>query len=169
MSPLSLSQQFPSLTIPLQTYRIVGLYFASSWCPDCSPVTPQLKKFYSKALMLQAGTSEVKKNFEVVYVSSDMNAKQMEEYYKTEHAAWSFVPYSHSDELMAMKRFFQVCAGKEAPGLGMSGPGARLSGIPTLLLLDSENERILSRDGVQDIMRLSVEEALHKWDTTLAL
>jgi hypothetical protein len=176
MSPLQLSQQFPSLAIPLQSSRVLGVYFASSWCMDCVPVTPQLKTFYNKASTLPFKSMKSSpianckdyKYFEVVYVSSDINANQMEEYYKTSHASWSFVPYSNSDELKALKRYFHVCAGREAPGLGMTGPGARLSGIPTLLLLDTRTEQIISRHGVEDILQLSVDDAFQKWDHLLA-
>lgn len=92
-----------------------------------------------------------------------MSAKQMEEYYKASHGPWPFVPYNNLEELKAIKRYFGVCAGKEAPGLDMTGPGARVSGIPTLLLIDSRTEEIVSRGGVEDIMQLSAADAIQKW------
>ena len=173
MSPLS--QQFPSLALPLQTSRVLGIYFASSWCPDCIPVTPKLKTFYNEGLKLPFSSTKSSsladpnesKYFEVVYISSDNNAKQMEDYYNGCHASWSFVPYSNSDELKAIKRYFGVCAGKEAPGLAMTEPGMRKSGIPTLLLLDSRTDKIISRGGVDDILQLSVNDAFNKWDGLL--
>jgi nucleoredoxin len=163
MSPLS--QKFPSLSIPLQTSRVLGLYFAASWCPDCIPVSPRLKAFYNQALTLQDRTES--KFFEVVYVTSDMNSQQMEEDYRNAHANWPYVHIDNTDELKAIKRHFGVCAGKEAPLLGLTGPGMRKSGIPTLLLLNSRTEKTISTNGVDDILSLSVDDALEKWNKLL--
>jgi len=45
--------------------KVVGLYFSAHWCPPCRTFTPELCKTYKKL------AEEQKKNFEIVFVSSD--------------------------------------------------------------------------------------------------
>lgn len=162
MAPLT--QLFPSLVAPMASSRMVGLYFASSWCPDCTPVTPALKSVYeSQSSMADSG----KKNFEVVYISSDNSAEQMESSMKTSHGKWSSIPFSEQNELADIKRKFGACAAKEAPGLSLLGPGRRKFGIPTLIVIDCESENTVTTDGVSDIMQNGAD-SLKKWEEILS-
>ena len=43
---------------------VIGLYFSAHWCPPCRAFTPKLAKVYDEL-------KEAKKDFEVVFVSSD--------------------------------------------------------------------------------------------------
>ena len=160
MAPLT--QLFPSLVAPMESSRMVGLYFASSWCPDCTPVTPALKSVYESQ-----PTDSEKKNFEVVYISSDNSAEQMESSMKMSHGKWSSIPFSEQNELADIKRKFGACAAKEAPGLSLLGPGRRKFGIPTLIVIDCESEKIITTDGVSDIMKNGAD-SLQKWEETLS-
>mmetsp|Transcript_19543 Transcript_19543/g.24633 ORF Transcript_19543/g.24633 Transcript_19543/m.24633 type:complete len:150 (-) Transcript_19543:55-504(-) len=139
---MNLSKAFPSLATPLSTSQVIGLYFASSWCPDCTPITPKLRMMYE-------GQSSDKK-LEVVYVSSDNTEEQMKNSLSASHGQWSCIPFD-SAERSELKRKFGVCAGKEVRELGMS-PSDRKFGIPTLILIDSKSEEILTYDGVNDLL-----------------
>lgn len=158
MAPLS--QVFPSLANPMASSQMLGLYFASSWCPDCTPVTPVLKSIYES--QPQVSESE-KKLMEIVYVSSDNNKNQMEETMEKSHGKWSFVPFGESEEIAKIKIKFGACAAKEAPGLSLLGPGRRKFGIPTLIVIDCETEDILTTNGVSDIMQ-SGTNSLKIWE-----
>lgn len=145
-----LSTTFPSLKASLSSSKILGLYFASAWCPDCTPVTPALKTVFE---------SQPSDKFSVVYVSSDRSNEQMLDSYDKHHGKWGIIPFD-SDERNALKKKFGVCAGVEMMQLGMTG-GARKYGIPTLVLIDCSTEEILSYDGVRDILS---GDFLNKWD-----
>ena len=54
--------------------KVVGIYFSAHWCPPCRGFTPVLSEFYK--------ANHAKKNFEIIFVSSDQSADQFEEYYK---------------------------------------------------------------------------------------
>ncbi len=120
-----------------------SIYFASSWCPDCTPITPLLKKAYEDQ------HSDGK--FQVVYVSSDRNEAEMMKSYNDSHGSWNCVPFDSADR-NDLKRHFGACAGKEVQELGIS-PGERNYGIPTLIIIDSNSEEVLSYEGVQHLVR----------------
>lgn len=80
--------------------------------------------------------------------------------YQKSHGKWDVVPFD-SEERASLKQKFGACAGREAPELGLLGPGRRKYGIPTLILIDCKTEEVLSFDGVQDVMS---GELLKKWD-----
>ena len=73
----------------------------------------------------------------------------MESYNKS-HGTWGCVPFN-SVERNELKRKFGVCAGKEVRELGLT-PDGRKFGIPTLILIDSKSEEVLSFNGVDDVM-----------------
>lgn len=61
--------------------KVVALYFSASWCPPCQEFTPILKGFYEE---LQANDMR----FEVIFVSSDKSAEDMDRYMKESHGDW---------------------------------------------------------------------------------
>lgn len=142
---MNLSTAFPSLASYFASSRIVGLYFASSWCPDCRPTTPMIKSVYES----QNPTTPDDKKFEVVYVSSDTNEEEMMNYMSKSHGSWGFVPF-HNEERNNLKRKFGVCAGKELFELGLSSV-ERKFGIPTLILIDCKTEEVLTFNGLDDV------------------
>ena len=62
-----------STTQALQSKSLVLLYFSASWCPPCQSFSPLLKQFY-------AATHD---EMEILYLSSDHNLAQFDEYFAT--------------------------------------------------------------------------------------
>ncbi len=147
-----LAATFPSLKSALSSSKVLGLYFASAWCPDCTPVTPVLKEIFESQSSAEENTK-----FSVVYVSSDRSEQQMMDCYDKTHGKWGYVPFE-SDERNGLKKLFGVCAGAEVFSLDMVGK--RKYGIPTLVLIDCETEEVLSFDGVEN---LTAGNFLQKW------
>ena len=67
----------------LQSKEFVVLYFSASWCPPCRAFTPVLKDFYEKN----------KNVVEIVFLSSDQNEKEFEEYFAK--MPWLAVAHEH--------------------------------------------------------------------------
>ena len=65
---------------PLLAYALAPSLTRAQWCPDCVPATPVLRDVYEDA----AGGSD----WDVVYVPSDKNATETEEYVKAAHGGW---------------------------------------------------------------------------------
>lgn len=63
---------------------LLALYFSASWCPPCQKFTPMLIEFYKKA------KEAAPDDFEIVYVSSDRNQEEFDEYYKK--MPWLAIP-----------------------------------------------------------------------------
>ena len=147
--------RLPSLAGPMTSgSRLLGLYFAASWCPDCTPVTSLLKKVYE---------SQDEKKVEILYVSSDSNAQQMAFSMKEAHGGWRSIPFEDIEERRNLKRYFKTFAGKEAVELGISMSNRRP--IPCLVLIDCETNIILSYDGVADLLStgLHTNNAFKMW------
>jgi nucleoredoxin len=143
-----LTTSFPSLSASISSSKVLGLYFGSSWCPDCTPITPALKKVFE---------SQPADKFSVVYVSSDRSNEEMMNTFEKNHGKWGVIPFE-SEERSGLKKKFGVCAGAEVIKLGMLGK--RKYGIPTLVLIDCDTQEVISFNGVQDIMS---GDLLNKW------
>ena len=94
---------------------IVGFYFSAHWCGPCRQFTPQLAKVYNE--WKKAG-----KSIEVVFISSDRDQKQFEEYYA--EMPWLAVDISEKDCKSELNTLFSV------------------SGIPTLTIVDKSGNVI---------------------------
>mmetsp|Transcript_15316 Transcript_15316/g.20193 ORF Transcript_15316/g.20193 Transcript_15316/m.20193 type:complete len:157 (-) Transcript_15316:430-900(-) len=139
MDAAALASKFPSLSGPLSSSApLLGLYFAASWCPDCTEVTPAVHKIYESQ-----GESN-KKVLDLVYVASDSTADQMKNYVPSQ---WDVIPFDQVEERSNLKRHFGACAGKETQALGVD----RKYGIPTLIILDSSTGRVITTSGVEDV------------------
>lgn len=156
-----LKDTFSSLKDPMaSTSPLLALYFASSWCPDCTGVTPVVNDVFLKSQPQEDG-----KVFDLVYVSSDDNEEQLKKYVPS--PKWGIVPFDNVEERSNLKRHFGACASKETSVLGMK-PEDRKSGIPTLILLDSKTGKVVTRDGVDDILgEGGGEAAVKKWQESV--
>lgn len=134
--------QYPSLQDVFSNpeTKIVGLYFASDWCPDCTPITQELRKLHTNIKNPQL--------FKVVYVSSDYTEESMMQSMKDNmNKEWSYVPFDSVDK-DKLKINLGICAGKEVEALKTIN---RVYGIPTLVIVNKETQKILSFKGVQEI------------------
>jgi thiol-disulfide isomerase/thioredoxin len=91
-----------------------AFYFSAHWCPPCRAFTPKLVSFYNE----QPGK---KKQFEIIFVSSDNDENQMEDYIKGDAMPWPAIAYRSVDRMKEIKAY----AGK---------------GIPCLVLVDREGK-----------------------------
>lgn len=162
-SPL---QKFPSLQYALEYSDMVGIYFAASWCPDSTPATQTLMKTFgsSSSLLLPPQTDDNKEDppserypFSIVYVSSDKSEQDALTYGDLEN--WIRVPFE-SSERTELKRHFQTCANSEKKKLNVH----RKYGIPTLIVVDSDTESVLTTDGMGDVESLGADSAIERWE-----
>lgn len=77
--------------------RPIGLYFSAHWCPPCRGFTPKLAEYYNEGL---------KDNMEIVFVSSDKDSGQFDEYFK--EMPWLALPYDKRDEKGELSDLFDV-------------------------------------------------------------
>jgi nucleoredoxin len=99
-----------------QEPQYYAFYFSAHWCPPCRAFTPKLVEFYNA----QEGR---KKNFEIIFVSSDNDERSMEAYIKGDSMPWPAIAYRSVDRMKEIKKY--------------SGRG-----IPRLVLVDREGKVI---------------------------
>ena len=91
--------------------KIVGIYFSAKWCPPCRGFTPSLVNFRDAN----------QEDFEVVFVSSDRNAKAQKDYMNEYKMQW--VPVEHnSSAANKLKKKFKV---RGIPSLVIVGPDGK--------------------------------------------
>jgi hypothetical protein len=160
---VSLSK-FKSLKYALANADIVGIYFAASWCPMSTPVSDKIESLFSsdssplQHQVLSIGDHDAtapKKDFALVYVSSDDNEKDMMGYSRKN---WINVPFDSPDK-EDIKRTFRICARIEMESLGIE---RRRKEIPSLVIIDSLTHGILSVNGEEDIMEYG-KHVLDHW------
>jgi len=93
--------------------EVIALYFSAHWCPPCKGFTPKLGATYEK--VKAAG-----KKLSVVFVSSDRDAKQFQEYFGEMPASWYAIPPGDKRKEQ-LSTIFEV------------------EGIPTLVLIDASS------------------------------
>jgi len=113
--------------------KIIGLYFSAHWCPPCRGFTPLLAEKYRT--LIQEG-----KPFEIIFISSDRDEASAAEYFKG--MPWLMLAFSHRDMKQSLSSLFEV------------------SGIPTLILIDSEGVTITS-EGREAIMNVPFDNLKH--------
>jgi len=104
---------------------VVGLYFSAHWCPPCRNFTPLLGKFYEAKKA--AGAS-----FEIVFVSSDKDAKAFAEYYG-EQASWTALPFGDRKKKEELSKKYKV------------------RGIPTFVVVDGKTGETITLDGREGV------------------
>lgn len=109
--------------------KYVLLYFSAHWCPPCRSFTPLLKEFYA--------THRDEKNFEIVFVSRDNSAEEMQAYFSSAHGDWLALSF----------RDAQTIGGEWAHQYG-------LYAIPSLLVVENtENHRAVTSYGRDMVLR----------------
>ena len=99
--------------------KVIGLYFSAHWCPPCKAFTPLLVETYKK--VKAAG-----KELEVVFVSSDKDMGQFQEYFAT--MPWLAIPPGDKRKAALSLRF-------------------EVEGIPALVLLDGATGETINANG----------------------
>lgn len=66
--------------------KYTALYFSAHWCPPCRQFTPKLVEWYKNFQPKHP-------NFELVFVSSDRSAGDMEKYIKSANMPWPAVKF----------------------------------------------------------------------------
>lgn len=148
--------EFPSLREPLETYEIVGLYFAASWCPMSTSVTELLDDTF-RATLTTSSSDENNTKFTIVYISSDHSQREFDQYRKP---GWRFVDFANEKERSGIKRHLNTCARREMEKLGIRRRDAE---IPHLTIL--RNGSILTRTGIQDVKQRGTT-AISYWSTS---
>jgi len=91
----------------------VLVYFSAHWCPPCRGFTPKLGEFYKK--------HSAAKNFEIVFVSSDKDQSQFDDYFK--EMPFVALPYAEREKKGALSSEFKV---QGIPSLVVLGPDGTL-------------------------------------------
>ncbi|KAF0696811.1 Aste57867_12473 [Aphanomyces stellatus] len=130
--------------------KILALYFAADWCPDCRDFQPAFNDFYTKA-------NADGKQFEIVFVSSDANEDDQLAHFRGKQGPWLAVPFN--DPLRNdLKRKYQICAKKEMEDVGVVD---RVNGIPSVVIV-APNGDVLDGDGAPKIEADGIK-ALQAW------
>ncbi|RLN62562.1 hypothetical protein BBJ29_005201 [Phytophthora kernoviae] len=130
-----------------QDGKVLALYFAADWCPDCRNFQPALNSFYKAA----------KDQVDVVFIGSDASATDQLAHFKDKQGPWWMVPFEGETRTL-LKRKFGVCAGAEVRALN---PIVRKGGIPTLVVIRPDGE-IVDFEAADKIEREGIK-ALAKW------
>lgn len=109
----------------LKDAEAVGVYFSAHWCPPCRGFTPVLSQTYKD--MKAAG-----KGFEVVFVSSDRDTAQFNEYYG--EMPWLALPFEDRDQKNKLSKKFGV------------------QGIPMLIIVGKDG-KVINTDGRSAVMK----------------
>eukprot|EP00549_Striatella_unipunctata_P009252 CAMPEP_0118704642 /NCGR_PEP_ID=MMETSP0800-20121206/19356_1 /TAXON_ID=210618 ORGANISM="Striatella unipunctata, Strain CCMP2910" /NCGR_SAMPLE_ID=MMETSP0800 /ASSEMBLY_ACC=CAM_ASM_000638 /LENGTH=246 /DNA_ID=CAMNT_0006606569 /DNA_START=6 /DNA_END=746 /DNA_ORIENTATION=+ len=159
---------FPVVSEAMNHADLVALYFAASWCPMSTPVTQQLNDIFSgeqqQENLLPSNIESWKEHdrfpLGIVYVSSDKDEEEMKSYLKP---GWIPLPF-HTNERTLLKKHFRTCAKVELPILDIQ----RKFELPTIIILDSTTQGVLSTDGVSDLTEYG-KETLEHWQDLLSL
>lgn len=155
---------FASMSYALKNSDIVALYFAASWCGMSTPVTEALDAAFGEGrdgvlLMPPDGSGEAvdgRKHLSIVYVSSDGTLDEFRGYARKH---WIAVPFESEDK-SRLKQHFSTCAHIEVEELGID----RKHEIPTLIIIDSVTQGIITTDGVGDLNKWG-DKALDHWES----
>ena len=115
--------------------KIIGIYFSAHWSPPCRMFTPKLVKF----------RDENKRNFEVVFISSDRSPEAQMNYMKETNMKWYTLPH-RSDAANALTKKFEVI------------------GVPSLIIV-TEDGKIITKNGRGDVTS-DPEGALKSWQNS---
>jgi nucleoredoxin len=119
----------------LKGKEAIALYFSAHWCPPCRGFTPKLAEIYKG--LVGAG-----KSFEIVFVSSDRDESAFDEYFAEQ--PWLALPFDERKLKASLSKKYKV------------------SGIPSLIILDGETGEVITKDGRSAVME-DTEGANFPW------
>jgi nucleoredoxin len=131
----------------LKDKDLVLLYFSASWCPPCRQFSPILKDFYKSCAE--------KGKIEIVYVSSDKNIQEFEEYFGS--MPWLSLPEGAGESSSTVKN--------------QLAQSLQISGIPTLVVVDTKTGKFVTGSAREDITRVGGNnpdkglELIQQWKT----
>jgi nucleoredoxin len=145
---------------PKKHVEYVLLYFSASWCPPCQSFTPILAELYQK----------YQNTMEIIYISSDRNIKEFEEYYGQKMPFATLHPFdTNASEVTTTLR-------QKLPQI------FQISGLPTLVVLSipppdrdttttttTTGIRFVTDQGRIDVMNHyphSLDDVWKKWKST---
>jgi len=102
----------------LEGKKYIGIYYSAHWCGPCRQFTPQLVEYYNRVVAEHP-------EFELIFVSFDHSRFEWERYIQEAQMPWLAIDYDQLADLSGLKQ------------LGGSG-------IPSLLILDSDSRLIAS-------------------------
>jgi nucleoredoxin len=145
---------------------ILALYFSSAWCDDSQeshePVTNVFQSQHQHSDPQQLQQQQL---FDLVYVSSDTSAEELE---GNLEKGWHYIPFDEEELRSNLKRHFGICAKKEMDALGISTE-QRKGGIPTLILMDVQKEKVLLDDAIPHVMGdTKLDDPLVYWMSLLS-
>ncbi|XP_078285742.1 nucleoredoxin-like protein 1 [Rhinoraja longicauda] len=127
--------------------KVVLLYFGSKDCPRCREFAPALQAFSNRLMdeyyILRAA------QLVLIYVSQDATEKQQQQYLKTLHTRWLFIPFQDKYK-RDLQRMYDV---KE---------------IPCIIIL-KPNGDVISRNGVAEISMMGVNCFKNWWEVSDAI
>jgi thiol-disulfide isomerase/thioredoxin len=101
----------------LDQKKLIGLYFSAHWCAPCRKFTPTLIEYYNRVAAAHP-------EFEILFVSNDRSAPEMEAYMRDTQMPWPAVRFDKVAEKEAIRKY----AG---------------DGIPSLVIIDADG-RVVS-------------------------
>ena len=126
--------------------KVLALYFSAHWCPPCRGFTPVLKEFYENVKSSENGN-----NFDIVFVSSDREESQFDEYFG--EMPWKALPYAERDLkvstncIQSLKYFEDILVMLLYFEKAKVSKKFKVSGIPTLVFLDAETGKLITDEG----------------------
>ncbi|XP_074279120.1 putative nucleoredoxin 2 [Silene latifolia] len=112
-----LSHQVPVTSLEGKT---IGLYFSAKWCLPCLKFTPKLISIYHKInQMFKTRENPEKKEFEIVFVSSDRDKTSFDTYFET--MPWLALPFG-DPTIKDLVKHFNV---RDIPSLVIVGPDGK--------------------------------------------
>jgi nucleoredoxin len=78
--------------------KLIGLYFSAHWCGPCRKFTPQLVAYYNTVAAAHP-------EFEIVFVSNDKTAAEMEGYVREAQMPWPVVAFENAVKNGALDKY----------------------------------------------------------------
>jgi nucleoredoxin len=79
--------------------KVIGLYLSAQWCGPCREFTPKLVAYYNKVVATHP-------EFEIVFVSNDKTAPQMERYMRDDQMPWPALNFDKVAGNNGLKKYF---------------------------------------------------------------